>query len=61
MIAKLALFFLLVVCVFSSYNATRARKMAYSCAATFSTEAEINNWTCKYCSEYKLINVLIVD
>lgn len=33
--------------------------MAYACAATFGTEAEVNNWSCKYCAEYKLINVTL--
>ena len=57
MIAKIVLFFLLAVSVLSAYNVTRARKMAYVCAAAFSTADEINKWNCKYCSEYKLINV----
>lgn len=50
---------LLVVSVASSYNATLARNLAFACASTFGTEAEINQWSCKYCAEYKLISVVI--
>lgn len=50
--------FVLVCGVLSAYNITRAKNLAYACGATFGTEAEINSWTCKYCSQYKLTNVL---
>jgi len=56
---KTLLITLLLVCTaFSAYNTTRARNLAYACASTFGTEAEINSWTCKYCSVYKLTNVI---
>lgn len=48
---------LLVCSVFAAYNTTKAKNLAYACASTFGTEAEINSWTCKYCSYYKLISV----
>ena len=55
---KALVFTLLLVCgVMSAYNITRAKNMAYVCAAAFGTEAEINSWTCKYCQQYKLTNV----
>ena len=54
---KLLLSFFLLYAVLSAYNVTRSRKLAYACAATFGTEAEINSWTCKYCGEYNLTNV----
>lgn len=57
MIARLIIALSLAAAVMGAYNVTRARKLAYGCASTFGTEAEINAWTCKYCSEYKLINV----
>ena len=41
----------------AAYNTSRAYDFKYLCAATFGTEAEINSWTCKYCPNYKLINV----
>ena len=50
---------LLVSTIFCAYNVTKARKLAYVCASAFGTTEEINSWTCKYCSEYKLTNVPI--
>ena len=47
---KVILSLLLLSTVFSAYNATKAHKMAYVCAAAFGTAAEIDSWTCKYCS-----------
>ncbi len=57
---KETIILLLVASAMAAYNVTRARKLAYACAATFASEAEINQWSCKYCSEYKLISVLLI-
>lgn len=54
---KYLLLALLACSVLTAYNATKAKSMAYICASTFGTEAEINSWTCKYCSYNKLTNV----
>ena len=56
---KAILTILLVSTVLSSYSVSKARKYAYVCAATFATAEEIDNWSCKYCSEYKLTDVLL--
>jgi hypothetical protein len=48
---------LLLCGVMGAYNATKAKSLAYVCASTFGTEAEINSWTCKYCSYNNLTNV----
>lgn len=48
---------LLACLLFSSladYDRKLAKNMAYLSASTLSTEAEINSWTCQYCSFYKL-------
>ena len=54
---KYLLLAFLVVASFSAYNATKAKSLAYICASTFGTEAEINGWTCKYCKYNNLTNV----
>ena len=51
---------LLVVAATAAYNTTRARNLAYACAATFSSAKEIEQWNCPYCHEYKLTNVVIL-
>jgi hypothetical protein len=56
-LSKIVLGLLLVSVALGAYNTSRAHKLINACAATLATEAEINSWTCKYCSEYKLINV----
>lgn len=50
---------LLVYGVFGAYNITKAKSMAFICASTFGTEAEINSWTCKYCAYNNVTNVNI--
>jgi len=56
---KIIIVLLLSYLTFSTYNVTRARNLALICADAFATEAEINSWTCKYCPQYKLINVRV--
>lgn len=41
----------------AAYSPAKAKSLAYICASTFGTEAEINSWTCKYCSYNNLTNV----
>lgn len=48
---------LLISSVMCAYNATKARSLAFICASTFGTEAEINSWTCKYCTYNNVTNV----
>lgn len=48
---------LLITSTLCAYNATKARSLAYICASTFGTEAEINSWTCKYCAYNNVTNV----
>lgn len=50
---------LLAYGVFGAYNITKAKSMGFICASTFGTEAEINSWTCKYCSYNNVTNVNI--
>ena len=56
---KITVVVLLFSTILCKYNTTMAHNMVNVCAAAFSTEAEINNWSCKYCNEYKLINVSV--
>ena len=39
------------------YDAQLAKKLAYLSGAAYSTESEINSWTCQYCSYAKLQSV----
>lgn len=54
---KYLLLALLACSVLSAYNVTKAKSLAFICASTFGTEAEINSWTCKYCKYNNLTNV----
>lgn len=54
---KYLLWTLLACSVLSAYNVTKAKSLAFICASTFGTEAEINSWTCKYCKYNNLTNV----
>jgi hypothetical protein len=57
---KYLLLALLACSVLSAYNVTKAKSLAFICASTFGTEAEINSWTCKYCKYNNLTNVSVV-
>ena len=52
--------FLAFTCAMSAYNSTMAINMAFVCADNFGTDAEIVNWTCKYCKFYNLTNVRVM-
>ena len=56
---KITVVVLLLSTILCKYNSTMAHNLVNVCAAAFSTEAEINSWSCKYCKEYKLINVFM--
>jgi hypothetical protein len=55
--------FLLLTCLISltlaDYDKKMAKNMAYLSASTLSLESEINNWSCQYCSFYKLENTKV--
>jgi hypothetical protein len=57
----LVVLLLLAYGVFGAYNTTKAKSMGFICASTFGTEAEINSWTCKYCSYNNVTNVNVLS
>lgn len=48
---------MLAIAHVSAYDAQLAKKLAYFSGAAYSSEAEINTWTCKYCSYSNLQSV----
>ena len=54
----LCLFVIAIVNV-TAYDAQLAKKLAYFSGAAYSTESEINSWTCQYCSYAKLQSVIL--
>ena len=51
---------MMILVIVNAYDNKLAKKMAYFSGAAFSTEAEINSWTCKYCSYSKLQSVKFI-
>ena len=48
---------MIVIVNVTCYDAQLAKKLAYFSGAAYSTESEINSWTCQYCSYAKLQSV----